>query len=128
MAKTDRQRALEHVAQMHAKPSKVVTHHQSWLIKNPVSPEPVKVSPASIHAAASTVAREWLKHPANKLQLTALQAQFDVDGDGIEQHEFKDLLRAAGSKADADLLFEQIDADGDGKLSKDEIKALGRKY
>ena len=84
------------------------------------------MSTASIQADAGTCAHEWLKHPANKLQLTALQAQFDVDGDGIEQHEFENLLRAAGSKADAGLLFTQIDADGDGVLSEDEIKALGQ--
>ena len=77
--------------------------------------------------AAENIAAAWLAHPANKLQLPGLQKAADADGDGlINQEEFKDLLKAAGSGSDASLLFAQMDADGDGVLDEAEIRALGQ--
>ena len=80
-----------------------------------------------IVSEATECAKAWLGHPANKMQLASLQAAYDSDGDGVtSRSEFKKLLAAAGSKADADVLFNQLDADGSGYLTDAEIKDLGQ--
>ena len=57
----------------------------------------------------------------------ALLRQSDIDGDGkTSKEEFRMLLKAAGSGSNADILFDQMDADGDGILTEAEIKALGQ--
>ena len=102
------------------------THAQSWQIKSQV-PEPTWATDNAIAEEATSVAQAWLSHPANKMQLPSLQKMHDVDGDGLtNRDEFKELLKAVGQGGDSDLLFSQMDADGDGVLTEAEIKALGQ--
>ena len=98
-------------------------HDQSWQQKSGIMPWW-----GDSTEEANNVSAAWLKHPANRLQLPGLQKAHDTDGDGlIDTEEFKSLLKAAGSSADASILFEAMDADGDdGVLTEAEIKALGQ--
>ena len=113
-------------------PPKPKTTEENWFQKS-LAPTPHvwTTGPAVVGSPtkdeADYVAKAWLSHPANKLQLTSLQAQFDTDGDGkTSKEEFRMLLKAAGSGSNADILFDQMDADGDGILTEAEIKALGQ--
>jgi hypothetical protein len=102
------------------------TMEESWVIKSQV-PQHVWQTPLTTANNATDTAKAWLKHPANKMQLKSLRDEHDTDGDGVtNREEFKSLLRAAGSTADANLLFDKMDRDGDGILTEDEIKALGQ--
>lgn len=110
-------------------PTKVpdpTNYEEAWVIKSK-APNPVWANAETAYDEATQIAAAWLKHPANKMQLTSLQKEHDLDNDGRhDRSEFKTLLKAAGSSADANLVFDQMDKDGDGFLSEDEIKALGQ--
>ena len=101
-------------------------HEESWTIKSKV-PDPEWFTLESSVNLANATASAWMARPGNKMQLKSFQKQFDSDGDGvIDQSEFKNLLKAAGSGNDSDALFAAMDADGDGVLTEAEIKALGQ--
>ena len=102
------------------------TNEQAWLIKSKVA-SPGWVNSDTILEDSTSTAQAWLKHPANKMQLKSFQKAHDTDGDGlIDASEFKQLLKAAGSSANADVMLAAMDADGDGVLDAEEIKALGQ--
>ena len=86
------------------------------------------MTPASVQKEANTTANMWLRHPAYKMTLAALQKGADADGDGlIDAEEFKTLLKDSGYGGAAYAsLFARIDADGDGKLTEAEIKLLSQ--
>jgi len=102
-------------------------HEQAWHQKSQF-PDISWITKEAIVEDANTTAQAWLGHPANKMQLPSLQKAHDEDGDGVtNRDEFKNLLKAAGGGgADANILFEQMDADGDGFLTEEETKALGQ--
>lgn len=61
--------------------------------------------------------------------ITAMVQLCDTDGDGqINQAEFTKWLKAVGVEADAADTFRQIDADGDGYLSIDELCSAVHAY
>ena len=95
-------------------------------LNNPAVPQvPFVATRETISADAKNCAEFWLNSPANKMQLKSLQAFYDLDGNNlIDREEWRELLRAAGSKADAEALFTKLDKDKDGLLDEDEIKAL----
>ena len=100
-------------------------HEQLWVLKSQ-APAP-NWSNSRVAQDAVTIAQEWVKHPANKMQLPSVRAAIDADGDGVtSRSEFKNLLQAVGSSANVNALFDAMDADGDGVLSEEEIKALGQ--
>ena len=101
-------------------------YHDAWVVKSK-APEPVWSNRHTAAFEATNVAQAWMAHPANKMQLKSFQAAHDTDGDGlIDADEFKKLLAAAGSRSNAEALFNAMDKDGDGVLTADEIKALGQ--
>ena len=88
----------------------------------------IKVTQATAEEDARCAKNMWLRHPANKMTLAAVQKDVDANNDGlIDQDEFRSLLGVAGyTGGNADALFSQIDADGDGKLTEAEIKILSQ--
>lgn len=101
-------------------------YEAAWTLKSK-APAHVWKTPGTAVDDANATAAAWMAHPANKMQLPSLQKMHDADGDGLtNKEEFKALLQAAGSFADAAILFDQMDADGDGVLTEAEIKALGQ--
>ena len=85
------------------------------------------VLPTSQRAPAlgATAAELWKSNPANAMTLPSNLTLADKDGDGtIDVNEFKDLLTATGASGDVAKLFAQIDKDGDGNLTADEIALL----
>ncbi|MGW6424101.1 EF-hand domain-containing protein [Nocardia sp. NPDC055053] len=61
--------------------------------------------------------------------ITAMVQLCDTDGDGqITRAEFAKWLHAVGADTDAADTFNQIDADGDGYLSIDELSAAVEAY
>ena len=112
----------------HEKPPRPIVrpadHESLWVLK---SQAPAPNWSNTVAQDAVSTAQEWAKHPANKMQLPSVQAAIDADGDGVtSRSEFKNLLQAVGSSANANALFDAIDVDGDGVLSEEEIKALGQ--
>ena len=90
-----------------------------------VSRIPFVATRETISADAKQCAEFWLNSPANKMQLKSLQDFYDLDGNNlIDREEWRLLLRAAGSKANAEALFNKLDKDKDGLLDEEEIKAL----
>ena len=52
----------------------------------------------------------------------------DASGDGlIDANEFKDLMAAAGAIGDSGRIFAEIDKDGDGVLTADEVRLLAER-
>ena len=101
-------------------------HQDAWFDKHPVAGYHWSSTELAVEEAGG-IAKAWLKHPANKLQLPSLQKEHDTDGDGVtNREEFAHLLKAAGASANADILFTAMDTDGDGVLTAEEIKALGQ--
>ena len=101
------------------------SHGESWRGKypheKPFTSKQLAVADASGTAAAS------ISHPANKMQLPKLQSTHDANDDGVySKSEFANLLAASGQKGNSDILFEALDTDGSGTLSKAEIEALGQ--
>ena len=73
----------------------------------------------------ATAAELWKSNPANAMTLSGNVDAADADGDGkINVNEFKDLLAAAGANADVAKLFAELDKDGDGDLTAEEIAIL----
>jgi hypothetical protein len=105
------------------------TQHEE-LFRQKMPGTPMLLSEEMIMDEASATAKAWLKHPANKMQLSSFKKEHDTDGDGlISQNEFSSLLKAAGSNSsgtDAAALFNFMDKDGDGTLDEAELKALGQ--
>lgn len=100
------------------------THYESFILKAkaPVVP---RASATTAAMDADSTAQAWMKHPANKMQVTRLL--YDADGDGVTSRtEFKSMLAAAGSSLDSNLVFDRMDRDGDGFLSEAEINAIGQ--
>lgn len=81
-----------------------------------------------IEADAKLTADMWIRAPPNKMTLASVQTGVDANNDGlIDTDEFKQLLQASGYKGgNADAIFAQIDADGDGTLTEAEIKLLSQ--
>ena len=126
-----------HRGNSYAPPVKVPepkTNEEAWVVKSK-APKTVWASYTTTAASAADTAKEWLNHPANKMQVLTHFGTCDTDGDGFtSRSEFTSLLKAAGLGAladgkganDAQLLFDKMDKDGDGKLDEEEIKALGQ--
>ena len=77
-------------------------------------------------ALGASAALMWKSNPANAMTLPSNLAGADADGDGtIDRSEFSSLVAQSGAKgADLDKLFAQIDKDGDGELTAEEIALL----
>ena len=76
----------------------------------------------SLGAAAALL---WKANPANNMSLPATIEAADADGDGtIDVDEFKVMLEKAGAGVDVAKLFAQIDKDGDGELTAEEMQML----
>jgi hypothetical protein len=95
---------------------------------DPANARDFKVTPESVKKDANLAAQMWLRHPAYRMTLTALQKGADANDDGlIDTEEFKTLLKDAGYKGGAaEALFARIDKDGDGVLTEAEIKMLSQ--
>ena len=98
--------------------------NDSWL-QTKSTPD-FQVTPAHIEKDAKLYASMWLRHPAYKMTLDAVQKIADTNDDGeIDRQEFRTLLQASGyTGGTADALFTSIDVDQSGTLTKAEIKAL----
>ena len=60
-----------------------------------------------------------------QVQLLHLQELHDVDGNQLlDREEWRLLLEAGGSKANAEALFNKLDKDKSGMLDQEEIKEL----
>ena len=86
-----------------------------------------KATKESTASDAALAAKQWLGHPAYKMTLASTQKSVDLDNDGlIDRQEFRALMEASGYRgARADELFQKID-DGDGKLTRAELKKLSQ--
>ena len=68
----------------------------------------------------------WRSNPTNAMTLPSTMSAADADGDGtIDRSEFAGLLaQAGGASANIEALFAQMDKDGDGELTAEEIAML----
>eukprot|EP00325_Prymnesiales_sp_UTEX-LB-985_P028017 CAMPEP_0174728578 /NCGR_PEP_ID=MMETSP1094-20130205/51969_1 /TAXON_ID=156173 /ORGANISM="Chrysochromulina brevifilum, Strain UTEX LB 985" /LENGTH=115 /DNA_ID=CAMNT_0015930529 /DNA_START=25 /DNA_END=372 /DNA_ORIENTATION=+ len=87
-----------------------------------------KVTASTISTDAKIAAGMWLNHPAYTMTLSASRQAADTNQDGmIDRQEFRSLMQNSGYKgSSADVIFQSIDKDGDGKLTESEIRYLSQ--
>ena len=75
----------------------------------------------------AAAAKLWASNPSNAMTLKKNLDAADKDGSGtIDVSEFKDLVAQSGARvSDIGALFAQIDKDGDGELTEEELRKLG---
>ena len=87
----------------------------------------MRVLPPSCQAAAlgAEAARLWKSSPHNNMTLASSIAGADANDDGeIDREEFAILAAMNGGINKAEALFRQLDKDGDGKLTRQELENL----
>ena len=107
-----------------AKGRKRGVHNDAWLATKETPP--FQMTSDKIKAEANAAVKSWLRHPAYKMTLSKVQEGADANMDGvIDREEFSELMKRAGYKgAEANALFDYVDKDKDGSLTKAEMKKL----